>query len=60
MGMQMKLSKKNFESFLSRYQIEFETSMRGTDFVFDGVNLLFYKCYKKNFKRGGSYIDSPD
>ena len=21
---------------------------------------MYYKCYKKNFKLGGSYIDSPD
>ena len=34
--------------------------MKGNDFVFDGVNLLYYKCHEINFKRGGSYIDSPD
>ena len=34
--------------------------MRGTDFVFDYVHLLYYKCHKINFSRGGSYIDSPD
>ena len=34
--------------------------MRGSDFIFDGVNLLYYKCHKINFKRGGSYIESPD
>ena len=30
------------ESLLSRYQIEIETSMRGSDFIFDGVNLIYY------------------
>ena len=49
-----------FESLLSRFQIELETSMKGSEFVFDGVNLLYYKCHKINFKRDGSYIDSPD
>ena len=34
--------------------------MRGSDFIFDGVNLLYYKCHKINFKYGASYIDSPD
>ena len=34
--------------------------MRGSGFIFDGVNLLCYKCHKLNFKRNGSYIDSPD
>ena len=49
-----------FESLLSRYQIGLETSMRGNDFIFDSVQLLYYKCHKINFKPGGSYIDSPD
>ena len=49
-----------FETLLSRYQIGLETLMRGSDFIFDSVQLLHYKCHKKNFKRGGSYIDSPD
>ena len=36
------------------------TSMRGTDFIFDSVQLMYYKCHKVNFKRGRSYIISPD
>ena len=34
--------------------------MRGSEFVFDYVQLLCYKCRKINLNRGGSYIDSPD
>ena len=34
--------------------------MKGSEFVFDYVYLLYYKCHKINLKRGGSYIDSPD
>ena len=34
--------------------------MRGIDFIFDCACLLYYKCHKIKFKRGGSYIDSPD
>ena len=34
--------------------------MTGIDFIFDSVQLLYYKCHKINFKLGGSYIDSPD
>ena len=47
-----------FQSLLSRYQIELEISMKGSDLTFDFVYLLFYKCHKINFKRGGSYVDS--
>ena len=49
-----------FESLLSRYQIGLETSMRENDFIFDSVQLMFYKCHKVNFNRGDSHIDSPD
>ena len=48
-----------FESLRSRYQ-DLENSMRKRDFIFDSVQLLYYKCHKVNFKRGGSYIHSPD
>ena len=28
--------------------------------AFDCFHLLYYKCYKINLNRGGSYIDSPE
>ena len=34
--------------------------MRGSDFIFDSVQFMYCKCHKVNFRRGGSYIDSPD
>ena len=49
-----------FKTPLSRYQNNFETSMRRNNFIFDPVQLLYYKCHKVNFRRGGSYVDSPD
>ena len=49
-----------FESLLSRYQIGLEKQMRGSDFIFDCVNLMYCVCHKINFKRDSSYIDSPD
>ena len=39
---------KLFESLLNRYQNSLETSVRGIDFVFDCVHLLYYKCHKIN------------
>ena len=41
-----------FESLLSRCQISLVISMSGSDFIFDSVQLLFYKCHKINVKRG--------
>ena len=49
-----------FESLLKRYQIGLEISVRGKDFIFDCILLLYYKCHKINLNCGGSYIDSPD
>ena len=51
---------KFFVSLCLKYQDNFETSMRLSDFIFDSVQLMHYKCHKVNFKRCGSYIDSPD
>ena len=45
---------ERFESPLSKYQIGLETATRDNDFIFDCVNLMYYKCQKINFKRDGS------
>ena len=34
--------------------------MKGSEFVFDYVHLMHYKCHKINPSCGGSYINSPD
>ena len=47
-------------SLLFRYHIGSKTSIRSINFIFDFVNLFYYKCHKINANRGGSYIDSPD
>ena len=49
-----------FESLCLRYQEHLETSIRGSDFIFDSVQLMYYKCHRVHFKHGVSYIDSPD
>ena len=41
---------KLFESLLNQYKIGLETSMRGSDFFFDCIHLLYYKCHKVNFQ----------
>ena len=33
--------------------------MKSSDFVFNYLHLLYYKCHKINQNRCGSYIDSP-
>ena len=34
--------------------------MNESYFIFDSVQIMYYKCHKENFKCGGSYIDSLD
>ena len=51
---------KLLKSLHSRYQEILETSMRENEFLFNSVQLMYYKCHKVSFIRGGSYIDSPD
>ena len=53
------------ESLLSRYQIGSETSIKGSEFVFDFVHLLYCKCYKspnwiKNKKATVNPINKKD
>ena len=47
-----------FESFLTRYQIDFETSGEGSNFAFNSIDVIYYKCHEIRQTRGGSYIDS--
>ena len=46
-----------FRSFLQKYQENLQNKMRGSDFEFDGVNLLYYNFNKISLNRGGSYIE---
>ena len=48
--------KELFESFLKKYQEGLEAKMKGSEFVFDSVDLLYYSLYKVSLNRGGSYI----
>ena len=48
-----------FESFLEKYREGLEESMRGSKFVYDSVDVLFYNLNKVSLSRGRSYIDSP-
>ena len=47
-----------FESLLHVYQEKLKT-IKGSDFVFESVDLMDYKLHRVRLKRGGSYIKSP-
>ena len=48
------------KSYLQNYQKSLEESIRGSEFVFNTIDLLYYHLQKLGLKRGGSYIDSPE
>ena len=48
-----------FNSLLRRYQKGLEEKMKGSEFVYDSIDLLHYKLHKIILNRGGSYIDFP-
>ena len=42
------VTEKLFKSLRSKYQNGLETSMKGSDFIFDSVQLMYYKCHEIN------------
>ena len=51
--------KEHVKSFLQKYEENLQEKMRGSDFEFDGVNVLYYDFNKTSIYRGRSHIDSP-
>ena len=50
-----------FESLFQRCQERLEESMKGSEFIFNSIDLLHYHLQKTIVKRAGSsYIDSPE
>ena len=50
---------KLFESLLKNYQKALEESMKGSEFIIDGVDLLYYHLNRISLRRKGRlYIDS--
>ena len=49
-----------FKYLLQKYQEGLEVSIKGSEFIFDSVDLLYYHLQKTSLKRiGSSYINSP-
>ena len=49
--------KELFKSLLKRYQENLQEKMRGSEFGFDGINLLYYDFNKISLNRRESYIE---
>ena len=56
----MKLLKNFLNFFCKIIKKKIEEPMRGSEFVPDSIDLLYYHLQKVGLKRSGSYIDSPE
>ena len=48
-----------FESFLKNHQEELKI-IKGSEFIFESVELMVYKLHRVHLRRGGSYIKSHE
>ena len=53
------VTEKLIMSLLQKYQDNVQNKMKGSDFIFNGVNYLFYDLNRIIISKGGSYIESP-
>ena len=53
------IAEKLFMSMLQKYQDNLQNKMKGSDFIFNGINYLYYDLNRKTISKGGSYIESP-
>ena len=52
--------KELHKSLSQKIQEGLEESMRGSKFIWDSVDFLYYHLQKMGFKRAGSYINSSE
>ena len=52
--------KELFKAFLNNYQKEKTILRKGSNFLYESVDLLSYSFHKISLKRGKSYIKSPE
>ena len=48
-----------YRSLLQKYQNNLNEKMRGSDFIFNRINYLFYDFNRVSISKGRSYIESP-
>ena len=53
------VAEKLIMPILQKYQGNLQNKMKGSDFIFNGINYLYYDLNKITISKGGSYIESP-
>ena len=50
----------HYKGNIIKYQIWLETSIKGSDSIFDHIKLFYHRCHKTNLNLDGPYVGSPD
>ena len=53
------VAEKLIMHLLQKYQDNLQNKMKDSDFIFNGVNYLYYNLNRITISKGGSYIESP-
>ena len=53
------VSEKLIMSILQKYQDNLQNKMKSSDFIFNGINYLYFNLNRITISKGGSYIESP-
>ena len=53
------VAEKFVMSILQKYQYNLQNKMKGSDFIFNGINYLYYNLNRITISKGESYIESP-
>ena len=53
------VAEKLFMSILQKYQDNLQNKMKGSDFIFNGINYLYYDLNRITISKDGSYIECP-
>ena len=53
------VAEKLIMQLLQKYQDNLQNKMKGSDFIFTGINYLYYDLNRITTSKGGSYIESP-
>ena len=53
------VAEKLIMSILQKYQDNLQNKRKSSDFIFNGINYLYYDINRITISKGGSYIESP-
>ena len=58
-GCETEVAEKLIMQLLQKYQDNLQNKMKGSDFIFNGINYLYYDLNRITISKVGSYIESP-